>query len=343
MADSSAERGVRGSGRARRGSNGRRSRRTRPDSPLPDRDGIPAVRLHMVREAPWRTVAEFLTDKTHAAAEVAQRLDAGGVVLTDGTVVTRDTAYVPGGWVFLYRDALPETTVPGELTVLYRDENIVVVDKPHFMATTPRGSHVTQTVIVQLRRQLDLPELSAAHRLDRLTAGVLLLTVRREVRAAYQELFARRETRKVYFAVAPIRRDLELPTEVRSRIVKERGSLQVREEDGEINAITRVELHCELGSELGAGIGAELGVYRLTPSTGRTHQLRTHMAGLGIPIMGDPLYPVLEEQCPDDFTTPLQLLAHTLEFTDPLTGEERIFTSRRALAAVSDSLARLEP
>jgi tRNA pseudouridine32 synthase/23S rRNA pseudouridine746 synthase len=315
--------GARRRGRSRRGSSGRRSRRTRPDSPLPDRDGIPAVRLHMPAGAPFDTVAAFLLDKTHGAAEVERRLDAGEVVLTDGTVVTRQTPYAAGGWAFLYRDVLPEATVPGELTVLYRDENIVVVDKPHFLATMPRGSHVAQTVVVRLRRELGLPELTAAHRLDRLTAGVLLATVRREVRAAYQEMFARREARKTYYALAPLG-GLPLPTEVHSRIVKERGTLQVREVPGEINAITRVELD--------ATLGANLGRYRLTPLTGRTHQLRVHMAGLGIPILGDPLYPTIREARPDDFDDPLQLLAHTLAFTDPLTGEDRCFTSRRTLS-----------
>jgi tRNA pseudouridine32 synthase/23S rRNA pseudouridine746 synthase len=279
----------------------------------------------MVGGVAFKTVAEFLSDKTHGAAEVERRLDAGEVVLTDGTVVTRQTPYAPGRWVFLYRDVRPETVVPGELTVLYRDENIVVVDKPHFLATMPRGSHVTQTAVVRLRRELGLPEVTAAHRLDRLTAGVLLLTVRRQVRAAYQDMFARREVRKTYDALAPVREDLEWPTEVRSRIVKERGSLQVREVPGEVNAITRVE-RCDPA-------GGGLGRYLLAPVTGRTHQLRVHMAGLGIPIVGDPLYPEVLEHRPDDFTNPLRLVARTLEFVDPLAGEPRRFTSRRLLTA----------
>lgn len=308
--------------RARRGASGRRSRRTRPASPLPDRDGIPAVRLHMTADAHWPTVAEFLLDKTHHAPEVARRIDAGEVVLTDGSVVTRETPYVSGGWAFLYRDVLPEVPVPGQITVLYRDRNIVVVDKPHFLATMPRGSHVAQTAVVRLRRELGLSELTAAHRLDRLTAGVLLLTVRREVRGAYQMLFQARRAHKVYRALAPVRDDLPLPTEVRSRLAKERGSLQVRQVPGEVNAITRVEL---------CGARGGVGEYRLTPETGRTHQLRVHMAGLGIPILCDPLYPTVHDRAPDDFAAPLRLLAQVLEFTDPLTGEPRRFTSRRTL------------
>ena len=71
------------------------------------------------------------------------------------------------------------------------------------------------------------------------------------------------------------------------------------------------------------------GLYRLTPRTGRTHQLRVHMASLGVPIEGDPLYPDVIDVAPDDFSAPLRLLAHRIEFDDPLTGFRREFVSRR--------------
>jgi tRNA pseudouridine32 synthase/23S rRNA pseudouridine746 synthase len=74
-----------------------------------------------------------------------------------------------------------------------------------------------------------------------------------------------------------------------------------------------------------------IGRYRLTPTTGKTHQLRVHMNGLGIPILGDDFYPVLTERSLDDFTDPLQLLAKTLAFTDPISGLERVFESERTL------------
>ena len=209
--------------------------------------------------------------------------------------------------------------MPFEIPVLYRDDDIVVVDKPHFLATMPRGRHVAQTALVRLRCGLGLPELSPAHRLDRLTAGVLLFTARRELRGAYQTLFARGLVRKTYLARAAVDPALALPRLVRSRIVKRRGHLQAVCEPGVPNAETLVEL-----------ISPD-GLYRLTPRTGRTHQLRVHMASLGVPILGDPLYPNVIEVAPDDFSSPLQLLAQRIEFDDPLTGRRREFVSNREL------------
>ncbi len=241
---------------------------------------------------------------------------AGEVVTASGAVVSADTELPAGACVFFYRDLPEEVPVPFELPVLYRDENIVVVDKPHFLATMPRGSYVVQTALVRLRRSLDLPELSPAHRLDRLTAGVLLFTARREVRGAYQTLFSAGAVSKTYLAVAEGVPAVALPVTVRNRIVKHRGVLQAAVEPGEPNAVTVVE---SLGD----------GRYRLTPATGRTHQLRVHMASLGIPIDGDPLYPEVIDVAPGDFSTPLRLLAQRLEFDDPLTGQRRRFVSER--------------
>lgn len=297
-------------------------RRHRP-APLPDRDGVPAARVRMPREGRWPTVAAFLTERTGDDAGVHRRLAAGEVLLGDGTAVGERTAYRPGEVVWLHRDLPEEVPVPERPVVLHRDNDIVVVDKPHFMATMPRGSHVRQTVVLRLRAELGLPELSPAHRLDRLTAGVLLLTTKRERRAAYQRLFAAGQVRKSYLAVAPLPAGSgAVPAEVSSRIVKERGRLQAREVPGEPNARTRLELVDSRGG---------LGLYRLHPLTGRTHQLRVHLSSLGTPIVGDPLYPVVRDVAPDDFTRPLQLLAETLALTDPVTGQDHVFRTGRTL------------
>ncbi len=283
-------------------------------APLPLRDGLGPARVRL-RGGP---VLAELTARFGAPAR--SKVLAGEVVDADGAVVDEDTVLPAGSHVYLYRELPDEVPVPYDIPVLYRDADVVVVDKPPFLATMPRGRHVAQTALVRLRRELDLPELSPAHRLDRLTAGVLVFTTRREVRGAYQTLFARGLVTKTYLARAAADPALELPRVVRNRIVKRRGHLQAVCEPGVPNAETLVERVSD-------------GLYRLTPRTGRTHQLRVHMASLGIPIEGDPLYPKVIDVPADDFSTPLRLLAQRIEFVDPLSGVRREFVSRRELGA----------
>lgn len=328
-----------------------RRRTPPPPSPLPQRNGVDPVRLRLPAEGPWTTVRDHLVARLSGAAPglVAEMFDAGQVVGADGRPVTADAPYRPGMYVWFHRRLSPEVPVPFPVVVHYRDEHIVVADKPHFLATTPRGGHVTETALARLRRELDLPTLTAAHRLDRLTAGLVLFTVRPEERGAYQTLFRDRRISKTYEAVAPYAPALALPRTVRSRIVKERGVLTARETGGEPNAVSHIELIARRpapttepvtgpgtgsGTEPGTAAPAGLAHYRLTPATGQTHQLRVHMTALGVPILGDPLYPEVTDPVPaDDFRRPLQLLARGLAFTDPLTGREHRFLSSRALTA----------
>ena len=303
------------------------SRRTAPPpSPLPQRDGVDPVRVRLPPADTWATVRDHLVARFPVGAEVVDgMLDAGKIVDADGRPVRRDSVYVPGMFVWFHRELPEEERVPYTIDVIHRDDHLVVADKPHFLATTPRGSHIAETALARLRRDLDIPTLGAAHRLDRLTAGLVMFTVRPEERGAYQSLFRDRRVAKEYEAVAPYDPTLPLPRTVRSRIVKERGVLAAREVEGEPNAVSRIELLEHRGG---------LARYRLTPSTGQTHQLRVHMSALGVPILGDPLYPVVTDPVPTgDFRCPLQLLARTLEFTDPVTGREHRFVSRRALKA----------
>lgn len=295
-------------------------------------------------------VARFPDD----AARLREKVAAGEVVDEIGRPLGTDAPYVAGTLVYLYRDAAPEARVPFEIDVLHHDDDLLVIDKPHFLASTPRGAYVVESAVVRLRRDLGLPEISPAHRLDRITAGVLVLTTRREVRGAYQQLFASRTIRKTYEAVAGVDPTLQLPTTVRSRIVKEHGTLVAQEVAGEPNAESRITLvetrdardatsSARSARSAGGRPGAEqtspgvpcaaLGRYVLEPHTGKTHQLRLHMASLGLPILNDNFYPSFYDVAPDDYSAPLQLLARSISFTDPLSGEDRTFTSRRTLEA----------
>ena len=204
--------------------------------PLPPRDGLGPARLR-VHGGP---LGDELTRRF--GPKVAAKAVAGEVVDQRGAVLDPATVLPAGAIVYLYRDLRDEVPVPFDIPVLYQDEDIVVADKPHFLATMPRGRHVAETALVRLRRQLGLDQLSPAHRLDRLTAGVLVFTARREVRGAYQTLFARGAVHKTYVARAAVDPNVALPRVVCSRIIKRRGVFQAVEEAGEPNAETLVEL-----------------------------------------------------------------------------------------------------
>lgn len=266
----------------------------------------------------------WLRDRLPEQVDVAAMLADGRFVGEDGRPVCADDAYGPHRFVWFHRDLRDEPEVPGAIHVVHRDERLVVVDKPPFLSSIPRGRHVLQSVVVRLRAELGLPELSPLHRLDRVTSGLLMLATEQRWRAAYQTAFERREVRKTYRALAPVRDDLDLPVVVRDHIRKERGVWQAEVVPGApVNAETRVELE---------STGPDgLGVYRLSPRTGQTHQLRLHLLGLGVPIVGDPLYPVVRDVAVDDFSTPLQLLAAEIGFVDPVDGAERRFSSVRRL------------
>ncbi|MDQ2587728.1 RluA family pseudouridine synthase [Saccharothrix yanglingensis] len=299
-------------------------RRKQRPALLAQRHGLDPARLRLPPDGTWATVRDHLVERLPRVAP--ERIDA---MLAEGAVhdlagpLAPDAAYVPGSSVWFHRDLPDEVPVPFDIRVVHRDDAILVADKPHFLATIPRGSHVVETALVRLRTSLGLPHLSPAHRLDRVTAGLVMFVVDPALRGKYQTMFKDRVVRKEYEAVAPHDPALELPRTVTSRIVKVKGVITAQEVPGPPNAETRVEL---------VGHRGGWARYRLLPSTGRTHQLRLHMASLGVPIRNDDFYPVLREKPLDDFRDPLQLLAKVLEFTDPVTGEHRRFTSGLELA-----------
>jgi tRNA pseudouridine32 synthase/23S rRNA pseudouridine746 synthase len=304
-------------------------------SPLPVRNGVNATRLRLPGEGPWSTALEYILDRfDHVNPDgIAERFDRGEVVALGGAVLTRQTPLTEHTFIWYYRELPVEDRLPVELGILHQDEDLLVVDKPHFLPTTPGGMYVAESALVRLRVQLELPELIPMHRLDRMTAGILMFSVNPATRGKYQLLFENRQIRKEYEAAAPVRPELHLDSEpltVRSRIVKSRTYLLAQEVEGEPNTQTTVSLLDER-----AGVGR----YRLQPHTGKTHQLRLHMAGLGLGILNDPFYPDLLPQGPDDYSRPLQLLARSIAFTDPLSGAESFFESGLQLT----ELSRREP
>ena len=279
--------------------------------------------MRLPESGPWLTTLEYLLARFHVErSRLLEKVAECEVVDEDGVPVDDHVPFRANSFVYLYRDPAPEPRVPFEVDVLYRDAHIVAADKPHFLSSLPNGSYIVESAVVRLRRELDLPDLSPMHRLDRITAGVLLFSLQPRERGAYQTMFARREVRKSYLAVARYEPELSFPCTIRSRIIKDRGTPTAYETPGEPNSETRIEL---------AGVRGGLARYRLEPATGKTHQIRVHMNSLGIPILNDPFYPRLLDVPFDDYSKPLQLLAASIAFTDPVTGTERRFDSRRRL------------
>lgn len=304
-------------------------------SPLPVRDGVGATRLRIPRTGPWPSIADYMVDRfAHLDPEYLRaRFPRGEIVDRDGATVDATTPLGEIDFVWYYREPPIETEIPFREEILHVDDDLVVIDKPHFLPTTPAGKYLQNSALVRLRNRLDNPELTPIHRLDRATAGLLMFSARPATRGAYQMLFQDRQVEKVYEAVSARPADWDVtapglggspfPLTVRSHIRKIRGHVCVQvDPDQEPNAHTEIHL---IGSD------AHTIHTRLHPHTGKMHQLRSHLASVGAGILHDNLYPTLLPEEPDDHARPLQLLATDLRFIDPLSGTPRHFRTRRTL------------
>jgi tRNA pseudouridine32 synthase/23S rRNA pseudouridine746 synthase len=294
-------------------------------SPLPTVNGV-GPSCQWLPVGPWKTILEFLEER-FPRVEIAtwlSRMDKGLVLDESGLPVNARSPYRAGGSIFYYRELESETTIPFVEHVLFRDENILVVDKPHFLPVVPSGRFLHETLLVRLKKRERLGDLVPVHRIDRETAGVALFSLNASTRGSYASLFQNRRIEKVYEALAGTRPELEFPMARRSRIVAGEPFYRMKEVEGRPNSETHIDV-------LNRATDASL--YRLKPITGRKHQLRLHLSALGIPIVNDKLYPDVSSVEFDDFANPLKLLAKSISFKDPLSGQERYFESERSLLA----------
>ena len=311
-------------------------RRRRVPPPLPLDRGVGPTRVRMpgpgasdpVLDSPGGpppSAVSYVVRRFPADAEwFAARVEAGCVVQDDGAVVTAATPYRAGASVWFHRPVPDDHAAPITLDVLYEDEWLIAVDKPHGLCSTPKGENVRRSAVVAARCQFHNDEIAALHRLDRSTAGVLLLCKRAEDRGTFHRMFQERTVAKTYWAVAGVN-ELVGPdtTRVRSRIRKVQGVMQAFEEPGEVNAVSDIRLLRTFSD------GRQWGLYEIRPLTGRTHQIRVHMNSLGLPLRGDKLYPVvLEDFDVVDPRHPMQLVARTVGFGHPMTGEPVTVRSR---------------
>lgn len=304
-----------------------------PRHPLiPVRDGVSASCVALPQPPagtrPWLRMLDFLAQRLPLPSpdEWAQRLARGEVLDEAGQPIPPEAPYRGGTRLYYWRTVADEPVVPFEERVLFQDAHLVVADKPHFLPVTPGGRFVRQTLLVRLKQRLGLPDLSPVHRIDRETAGLVVLSVRPQDRGAYQALFRQRTVEKVYQAIAPASAAHRFPLVRRSRIEEDAAAFfRMTEVPGAPNSETTVDAVERRGA---------WALYRLAPFTGKRHQLRVHMAALGLPIAGDQFYPRVHRGPDDaeDFVNPLRLLARSIAFTDPVTGDSRRFESQLALA-----------
>lgn len=273
----------------------------------------------------WSTTLDFLVERFPAIPHAVwqQRMADGDVVDERGVQLAPHSAYQGHKRVYYYRAVPHEVRIPFDEVILFQDEHLVVVDKPHFLPVVPSGDYLRETVLVRLKQKLGIDTLVPVHRIDRDTAGLVMFSVQPATRASYHALFSQRCVKKSYEAIAPWRADLKFPLTRESRIAEAGHFMLQHEVSGAPNALTHLDL---------LEVRGALARYALSPVTGKRHQLRVHMAALGLPILGDGLYPSLTPEGQIDYAHPLQLLARRIEFVDPVSGEPRCFQSRRRLS-----------
>lgn len=250
------------------------------------------------------------------------RLDGGLVTDDHGAPLSRETRVAKGMVIRYFREVALEEPIPFEEAVLYADDQIIVACKPHFLPVIPSGKFVNETLLTRLRVRFDAPELTPVNRIDRETAGLVLFSRQAATRGLYQGLFMNRQVTKVYEALSETLAEGTGPFRVESRLVPGDPWFRMAEEAGTPNALSTIEVVAPHGR------GA---LYRISPVTGKKHQIRLHMCAIGAPILNDRLYPTLWDEAPPDYDHPLKLLAKELRFTDPLSGKPHHFVSPRSL------------
>ncbi len=289
----------------------------------PPLDGVHASRLRLP-QGPWRSLLAGLhAHFPQVSRSIWEHRFAAGKILDEASrVLPANTAYRPGTLVYYYREVPAEAEIDEVEEVLYADEHLLVADKPHGLPVVPAGSRVRQTLLARLVRRFDNPHLAPLHRIDRDTAGLVLFSTNPRSRAAYHALFAKRMIDKRYLAIALALDEQTWPLSRRSRLERGEPFFRMHEVDGLSNSETRIEPVAKHGQHWS---------YALSPITGRKHQLRVHMSALGAPICGDCLYPQIVEPDANQPANPLQLLAQSLSFIDPISQRAKSFRSNRRL------------
>lgn len=276
-------------------------------------------------DKPYPAILVFLCERFPAISRQIweQRIAEGKVLDENGHPLTLETAYVPLKRIFYFREVCRELFIPFAEKILFRDDEILVACKPHFLPVTPGGRFVDECLLNRLRSSTGIEDLVPLHRIDRGTAGLVLFSVNKKSRGFYGRLFLNGLIEKTYQAVAACQPQQKTASwDIETRIERGEPGFRMKTAPGRVNARSAISL---------VEVRGERARFILQPQTGKTHQLRLHMSGLGFAILNDSYYPELLAESADNFATPLQLLAHRLRFIDPLSGKNREFASPRKL------------
>jgi tRNA pseudouridine32 synthase/23S rRNA pseudouridine746 synthase len=276
-------------------------------------------------ELPYPTLLEFFVQRfPQIPVEIwITRFEQQKIRDEKGEEITKDFPYQPGFRIFYYREVVEEPQLPWDEAILYEDDHLLVVDKPHFMPVTPGGPWVNNCLLHRLINSTGNISLVPLHRIDRETAGLVLFSTNQSTRGDYQQLFMEGLFEKTYQAIAELEPASQLAEwELAHHITKGKPFFRMKIADGPINARATIRMHSKKKGD---------GFFYLYPQTGKKHQLRLQMAEIGYPILNDKYYPTLQEQRGDDPDYPLQLLAKEICFIDPITREDRMFTSNLEL------------
>ena len=275
---------------------------------------------------PYPSILDFLDQRfPKVGRDVWQSRLASGKVIDDaGCCVRAETPYQPHLRLQYFREVPAEPEIPFKAEILFENDHLLAACKPHFLPVTPAGPYVNQCLLYRLQNATGIRDVVPIHRIDRETAGIVLFSKQKATRGVYHDLFQSNQVRKVYEAVTTLPENTEQDEWLlRTRIVPGEPWFRVQHADGPPNAVTRIVL---------LDRNEQAAYLRLEPQTGKQHQLRLHVTCIGAHILYDRYYPVLTPKRPDDFARPLQLLARSVAFVDPMTQQPVEFRSMRHLA-----------
>ena len=275
-------------------------------------------------EKPYPLIVDFLETRFPMISrqQWIDRINEGLVFYENGEKITTESLCVPLTMLLYRRTVDEEILIPFKEKIIYMDDNIIAVNKPHFLPVMPAGKYINENLLTRLKDKTGNHDIVPVNRIDRETSGIVLFSSNRRTRGLYQSLFMQGKVEKIYYAITQSNTDFKRAAFdnhlIESRIVPGDPWFTMKQENGTINARTIINKITEKNDRI---------LFEIKPLTGKKHQIRIHLSSIGCKIINDRLYPrLMPEQAPD-FQHPLLLQSKVLKFSDPVTGRGLEFVS----------------